>query len=66
MRPGFFFASATRSPTVFQGRFGFTTRRKGRLPPRAIGVKSLTGSYGTFFISHGAAECEVLVVTNSV
>src|SRR5688500_2406153 len=42
--PGFFFATAMNSLTVFAGYDGWTSRRFGLVAKTAIGAKSLTGS----------------------
>ncbi len=59
-------ACAMNSGIDFTGRSLFTTSANGNSPTRAIGVKSAIGSYGSFWNRLGLAECEVLVVMNSV
>ena len=42
--PGFFFANATNSPTVFASTFGLTIMICPPLPRSVTGTKSFTGS----------------------
>jgi hypothetical protein len=51
--PGFDFASAMNSFVVFAGTLGCTTSTIGVKPIIATGSKSLSGSYGWFFMSEG-------------
>ena len=64
--PGLSLAKSIHSLSVFAGSFLFTTSTKGSSPTRAIGVKSLIGSYLRLTTKLGLAECDVLVVINRV
>ena len=57
---------ATGIAAVFAGMLGWTTRNSVKLPNRVTAAKSLTASYGGFFIRYGTAECAELVVISSV
>ena len=45
------------SASVFCGSFGEITTSSGASPPRAIGVKSASGSYGALFITSFDIVC---------
>ncbi|MNL76702.1 hypothetical protein D3C87_2027140 [compost metagenome] len=59
-------ALSIHSRSVLAGSSLFTTSANGNSPTRATGVKSLIGSYLRLRIRLGLAECDVLVVMNSV
>src|SRR5262249_5750004 len=64
--PGLGLAYSINSLTVLTGKLGFTTSISVKLPTRVTAVKSLTGSWLTFFIRNGTAESGELVAINSV
>ena len=59
--PGFARASATNSGTVFAGTDGWTIIANGIDATSDTGVKSLTGSNGSFGLSAGLIACELTV-----
>jgi hypothetical protein len=52
--------------TFCAGMLGCITSINVKLPIRVTGVKSLIGSYGTFFIMNGTADSGELVAIRSV
>ncbi len=52
--PGFAFAWAMNSASVFAGTEGLTTSKNGTAPTCVIGCRSASGSYGIAFIVTGA------------
>ena len=59
--PGFARASAMNSSTVFAGTDGCTIIANGIEATSDTGVKSFTGSNGSFGLSAGLIACELTV-----
>jgi hypothetical protein len=54
--PGFARPYSPSSLRLFTGRPGYTAQKKPKLPMPPIGVRSLSGSKGTFLRSDGSAD----------
>jgi hypothetical protein len=64
--PGFFFAAASTSATLWYGEAALTTSTWPPLPRPVTGAKSFTGSYDSFLYRCSLAACVVLVVMSTV